>query len=106
MVIGRNVAESDVEPIQTGSGSIEMVDSLPYLGSIVASDDKVTFELSARIAKTAKAFGCLRKPIFQNLNPSLSTKRAVYRAMVMSVLLYGTKMWTIKPNHVKRPRSF
>ena len=37
MAIGRTVRERDVEPIQTGSGSIEMVDSFPYLGSIVAN---------------------------------------------------------------------
>ena len=106
MVIGKNVAESDVESIQTGSGAVEVVDSFPYLGSIVASDGDVTSELSARIAKAARAFGCLRKPIFQNSNLSLSTKRAVYRAMVMSVLLYGAETWTIKANHVKRLRSF
>ena len=103
MVIGRKVAERDVEPIQTESGSIEMVDSFPYLGSIVANDGEVTSELSARIAKAARAFGCLRKPVFQDSNLSLST---VYRAMVLSVLLYGAETWTIKANHVKRLRSF
>ena len=104
MAIGRNVAESDVAPIQTESGSIEMVNSFPYLaiGSIVASDGEVTSKLSARIDKAARAFGCLRKPIFQDSNSSLSTKRIVYRAMALSVLFYGAETWTIKGNHVKR----
>ena len=106
MVVGKNVDDSDVEPIQTESGSIEIVNSFQYLGSIVAKDGEVTSEVSARIAKAARAFGCLKKPVFQDPNLSLSTKRTVYRAMVMSVLFYGAETWTIKANHVKRMRSF
>ena len=95
MVIGRNVAESDAEPIQTGSGPIEMVDSFPNLGSIVASDGEVTSELSARIAKAARAFGGLRKPIFQDPKLSLSTKQS-------SVLCHGyvsSTLWSRNMDH-------
>ena len=70
-LIGRHATKSDVAPIQTMSGSIEMVDYFPYLGSIVASDES---ELSARIAKADRAFGCMRKLIFRDSNLSLSTK--------------------------------
>ena len=45
---------------------------------------KVTVEIDCRIA-----LGCSRKPIFQDRNLSIATKRQVYQAVVLSVLLYG-----------------
>ena len=51
-----------------------------------------------RIAKASQAFEHLREPIFRNSNFSISTKRAVYKAVVLSVLLYGAETWPIKAN--------
>ena len=65
---------------------LEMVNSFPYLGSNIANDGEITLDVASRIAKGSRAFGCLRKPIFQNSNLSVSTKRAVYRSVVLSVL--------------------
>ena len=56
------------------SYSIEMVNSFPYLGSIIANDGEVTLDVASRIAKGSRAFGCLRKPIFQDSNLSVSKK--------------------------------
>ena len=50
--------------------------------------------------------GCLRKPIFQNANLSVSTKRAVYRSVVMLFPFYGAEIWTIKSPTVRRLKSF
>ena len=106
MVAGNTTGESVAEVVETENGPIQIVDNVPYLGSTISSDGEITSEVSSRIAKASRAFGCLRKPIFQNSNLSTATKRAVYRAVVMSVLLYGAETWTIKANHVKRLRSF
>ena len=62
--------------------------------------------LVALLRLASRAFGCLKRPIFQNANPSLATKRAVYRAAVLSVLLYGAEAWTTKAEHVKRLNVF
>ena len=53
----------------------------------------------ARAARAARAFGCLRVPVFKNKDLSLATKRAVYRAVVLAVLLYGAETWTMKAVH-------
>ena len=53
------------------------------------------------IAKAARAFGCLRKPIFQNTKLSLATKHSVYCAAVLTVWLYGAETWNIKAEYMK-----
>lgn len=57
-------------------------------------------EIDSRIAKASRAFGCLRRAIFQDRNLSVETKRQVYRA---AVLLYGAETWT---QQVRRLNSF
>ena len=59
-----------------------------------------------RIAKAAQAFGCLQKSIFQNRRLSTETRRKVYRATVLSVLLYGAETWTIKAESLQRLNAF
>ena len=63
-------------------------------------------KVDCRIAKAYRAFDCLRKPIVQDRNLSIATKRQVYRAVVLSVLLYGAETWVLKAQHVKRLNSF
>ena len=106
MAVGCHLEDSDVAPVQVEGGSIEMVEDFPYLGSNISSDGELKKEISCRIAKAARAFGSLRKSIFQDQNLSVSTKRAVYRAVVMSVLLYGAETWAIKAEHIRRLKSF
>ena len=45
-------------------------------------------------------------PVFKNKDLSLATKRAVYRAVVIAVLLYGAETWTMKAVHTRRLNSF
>ena len=66
----------------------------------MSSDGDLSKEVLCRIAKAARIFGCLKEPIFRSKHLSLETKRAVYRAVVLSTLLYGAETWTIKAAHV------
>ena len=45
-------------------------------------------------------------PVFKNRDLSLATKRAVYRAVVLAVLLYGAETWTMKAVHTRCLNSF
>ena len=51
-------------------------------------------------------FGALRGSIFNNPILSIPTKRAVYRATVLAVLMYGAEAWTLKAKHVRRLSTF
>ena len=106
MVVGDGLDEHNTSSVQVEGGTVEVVSHFTYLGSNISRDSEVTVEIDCRIAKASRAFGCLRKPIFQDRNLSIATKRQVYRAVVLSVLLYGAETWVLKAQHVKRLNSF
>lgn len=83
-----------------------MVHDFTYLGSTITDDGEVKNEIGTRIAKASRAFGCLQKPIFQNKHLSVETKRKVYKAKVLTVLLYGVETWTIKAHSVRCLNGF
>ena len=91
MVVGQTLDEHAVSLVQLDGGVINVVDHFTYLGSNISRDGEVTMDVGCRIAKAARAFGCLRRPIFQDKHFSVATKRQVYRAVVLSVLLYGAE---------------
>ena len=106
MAIGDGLTDEDVAPIKVESGEIEMVEQFTYLGSVISKDGDVMEDVKCRIAKASKAFGCLRGSIFNNPHLSIPTKRAVYRATVLSVLMYGAETWTLKAENVRRLTTF
>ena len=84
---------------------MEVVPQFVYLGGIV-SDDGSLDKVSARLAKAALGFGCLRKPIFELQGLSTSTKRMVYKSVVLSTLFYGAETWAVKAEHLRKLNSF
>ena len=92
MVAGREISESDTGPLRIGAEEVECVEEFPYLGSIITASGRVDTEVERRITQASKAFGALRKPVFQDRNLSLHTKRVIYEACVLSVLLYGAAL--------------
>ena len=106
MVSGRSVEESDREPIAIEGGVIDAVDKFPYLGSLISNSGRMDVDVDRRIAQASKAFGGLRKAVFSDRNLRLSTKRWVYDACVLSVLLYGAECWVPLRKHVKRLNTF
>ena len=88
--------EDDVCLVEMQGARLEVVSNFSYLVSCLCHDGEITCEVSCRIAKVVRVFGCLRVPIFLNRSLSISTKRDVYEAVVLSVLLYGAETWTLK----------
>ena len=106
MSIDSHPVPEDTQPVLTEEGLIEMVNNFTYLGSNVRVDGEIRDEVKCRIAKAAKVFGCLQRSIFQNRRLSTETKRKVYRATVLSVLLYGAETWTTKAENLQRLNAF
>ena len=63
-------------------------------------------EIDRRIANASKAFGAWRQAVFKDNILTINTKRAFYRACVLSVLLYGGECWTLMRRHLKELDSF
>ena len=106
MVIGDHLASTDTLPLQLEADQIEIVSDFIYLGSNITRDGEVKDEVKCRIGKAARAFGCLQRPVFRNHHLSVETKRNVYRAVVLSVLLYGAETWAVKAESVRRLNNF
>ena len=106
LVTGYDVQEEDRAPIHLEHGSIDCVEEFSYLGTIVASNGRIDTEIDRRIANASKAFGALRRAVFKDRNLTINTKRLVYQACVLSVLLYGAGCWTPLRRHLKRLNAF
>ncbi|KAL8570481.1 hypothetical protein ACOMHN_034516 [Nucella lapillus] len=77
------------------------VDSFTYLGSSLSSSNSLDKEISNRIAKANASYGRLLKRVWNERGLKLETKCAVYRAVVLTALLYGCESWTVYRRHVK-----
>ena len=68
---------------------LKVIDSFKYLGSMISSDGSLDKGISSRISKASQALGCLCNRLLNHHNVTWDTKLKVYRAVVLSSLLYG-----------------
>ena len=86
-------------PLVIDGNNIECVSEFPYLGSLIAASGRLDVEVEKRIASALEAIGALQHAVFDNSQLSTVTKRHVYGACVLSVLLYGSECWvSLKKN--------
>ena len=74
---------------------LKVVDSFKYLGSMISVDGSLDKEIASRISKASQALGCLRNRLLNHHNVTFDTKLKVYRAVIISSLLYGCETWTV-----------
>ena len=98
--------QSDLDPIVVGSDFIMSVASFHYLSSLVKSHSGVQLELNTRISRAVGVFGALRKSVFSDHMLSITTKCAVYQAVVLGVLLYAVETWPVKQRKVHTLETF
>lgn len=100
--------DSNLQPptISVGNSTLATVDQFTYLGSVLSNSSRVDNDIAARLAKASTAFGKLQTRLWNEHGITLQTKLAVYRAVVMSTLLYGSEAWTLYRHHVKRLDQF
>ena len=106
MVAGRAGREEERTPIPVGDAEIESVGKFTYLGSLIVNNGTMDAEVDRRIASASKAFGALRSAVFKDRHVNTTTKRMVYQACVLSVLLYGSECWTLLHKHHKKLNTF
>ena len=106
MAVGRLVTEEDKQPLAVGDAEIESVKVFQYLGSQVDSSGRMMVDVDKRIAQASKAYGALKKAVFRDHDLTISTKRKVYQACVLSVLLYGSECWVPLKKDLNKIDSF
>ena len=75
-----------------GNVNMKDVDKFVYLGSVMNTTGDSEQDVKVRIGKAWSAFNRL-KPIWRSKQFSSKTKVRVYKACVISVVLYGCESW-------------
>ena len=93
MAVGFGISPEDRRPLVVGGEIVENVHDFRYLGSIIHTGGRTAVDTRSRIASASRAFGAVRRSVFDDGDLSLATKRMVYDACVASLLLYGAECW-------------
>ena len=81
-------------PLKISNKEVVLVHSITYLGSLITNDGSSSRDITSHIAKGASAMYHLPNPLFRKHRISIRTKINMYRALVVSVLLYGSETLT------------
>jgi len=81
-----------------GDTALAVVDKFCYLGSTLSSNANIDDDIS----KASQSFGRLTKRLWDDRGISLSTKVDVYKAAILTSLLYGAGSWVLYRRHVRR----
>jgi hypothetical protein len=76
------------------------------LGRIVSEDDDDTTPAIEANLKNAKAKWAMFKKLLRREHASRRVMGHFYKAIVQSILLYGAETWVIKPENMKKLRTF
>ena len=82
-------------PCVTDDGKeLEVVHQFHYLGSTTTNTLSLDVELSKYIGKASTTLSKLTKRIWENKHLTIPTKINVYKACIISTLLYGSESWS------------
>ncbi len=77
-----------------------------FLASTISSNGCIDDEIQCRMAKASASIGRLRQRLWNNHYASMRVKGTIYRAIVLSTLLYGAEAWTVYRRQVKKLHAF
>ena len=101
-----NSTRTREKDIMVGGNNLNSVLEFTYLGSTISSNGCIDDEIQRRMAKGSASFGRLRQRLWNNHNVSMWVKGKIYRAIVLSTLLYGAETWTVYRRQVKKLHAF
>ena len=95
--------KAHAEPtITVNTQKLSAVDRFTYLGSILSRAVHTDDEVDTRIARASAAFGIFPSNVWERKGISLETKLKVYKAVILSSLLYARDTWTVHSRHAKK----
>ena len=92
--------------ITIGETELKAVQQFTYLGCTISSDARIDKEVDNRLAKASSAFGRLHSRVWNNKHLKKATKISVYRAVVLTTLLYGSESWVTYGHHLRLLERF
>lgn len=85
---------------------LKNVEEFTYLGSVLSSTNDLSNEVQRRIGLASGSFGRLSDRVFMNKNLTIKTKISVYKAVCLSILLYGSEAWVLYRRHLNKLEAF
>ncbi|PFX11860.1 Craniofacial development protein 2 [Stylophora pistillata] len=85
---------------------LEAVTQFTYLGSTTSNNNCLEVDIGKRIGKAATNMAKLSARVWENKKLTPQTKVAVYRACIVSTLLFGSESWITYPSQEKRLNIF
>ena len=73
---------------------IPVINKFFYLGSIINHDSRESEDVDNRRKKASQAFRALRRGVFTSKSTSFNAKKAVYTALIISVLIHESEAWS------------
>jgi len=92
--------------IMPGGTAFPAVERFCYLGSTMSADANVDDDVSSCIAEASQSFGRLLKRLWDDHGIRLETKVAVYKAAILTILLYGSESWVLYRRHIRKLEHF
>jgi len=81
------------------------LDELMYQGSTISNDERNKKEIINRICQAKIAFN-RKKTLHTSKNISLKIRKNILKTYVLSIALYGCKIWTISMEERKKLEAF
>ena len=103
-VLGQDVDTSSV--ITIDNYELHVVHQFTYLGSTISDNLSLDTEINQHIRKAATMLGQLTTCVWENPKLTVATKTAVYKACIISTLLYGSETWTTYAKQDRKLNSF
>jgi len=98
--------QSATATVMAGDTILTSASKFCYLGSYLSNTVALDDDITARIAKGCTAFGGLQHWLWCEHGVSLKAKVEVYRAVVLTTLLFGCECWTLYRRHIKQLEQF
>jgi hypothetical protein len=101
----RTAKVAQIAKIKLNGEEIDNVDSFKYLGSVITSHGSDRKEVQARIEQSLRVFKS-HGSIWKDRRLGIGLKVRLYKARVLSVLLYGSESWRFTATILKNLRGF
>ncbi|BHF63984.1 hypothetical protein SprV_0200698100 [Sparganum proliferum] len=92
--------------ISVNRTKLQVVDNFPYLGSTLSHSTIIDDEVARRISKASQAIGRLQNTAWNFYGRHLYSMLKMYKAVILSTLLYGAGTWTVYMKQAQRLNHF
>ena len=84
------------------ANKLKVADRFVYVGTTLSSKNTFDNEIALRICKASESFGRFDSRLWKRRGISVGTKLKVYKAFVLSSLLYASETWVFYKKDIKR----